>query len=358
MSLLRKKSQRLGRTLFETLVAIGILIILAAIFLPAMRLSMPEAARRTQCMNNLRQIALAALNYEAAHMQFPAATGMESYGGIGSSSQINGLVAILPFIEENDVYDAITKQGRYTSESRSAFPQLHDMNFESWKIGVSAFRCPSFNLDHGDGPAPIHYGLCIGDRARNIASAEIFRGGFAASLRASFDDLTDGSSNSIMVGEIGANQYRGKASSFAVNQSSLLLANPAKCFELVDGDDIESWEYRDGVHLSPIGRGGHWADGRAGVALFNTILPPKSPSAAIRGSVGVDGIYSAGGPHQGLVTVVFFDGSAHTISIDIDAGDSSSSTPTEQDIVDKLPSRYGVWGALGTINAGDVADDY
>ena len=356
--LMPKKSQCAGLTLFETLVAIGILIVLAAIFLPAMRTGMPEAARRTQCMNNLRQIALATLNYESAHMKFPAATGMEAYEGIGSSGQINGLVAILPFMEEKHTHDAIVKHGRSTSDSSPAFPMLHDKDFEPWKVGVGTFRCPSLMKNDGDGLAQIHYGLCIGDRARNIATPENLRGGFAGSLRASFDDIVDGASNSIMIGEIGSNEYRGELNPYAVNQPSLLLTNPSKCFELIESDDPESWEYRGGVHLSPIGRGGHWADGRAGIALFNTILPPKSPSAAIKGSVGVDGIYSASGPHSKLVCVAFLDASAHSISIDISAGDSSSSTPTKQEIADKVPSPYGVWGALGTINGGDVANDY
>ena len=77
---------------------------------------------------------------------------------------------------------------------------------------------------------------------------------------------------------------------------------------------------------------------------------------AVGGSVGVDGIYSASGPHQGGVNVALIDGSVHFVDEDIDAGDPTHPAPTEEEMESSQPSPYGVWGALGTINGNEVVD--
>lgn len=348
--------RRRGFTIVELLVVIAIIGILVAMLLPAIRTGAPEAARRTQCMNNLRQIALATLNYEQAHMKFPAATGITSLGGIGSSNRLSGFVAILPFLEQSDFYEKISKGTSRGGTGYPPCPPLYSPGIPEWETRNNLFLCPSVGVSN-EGIAPIHYGLCIGDRARNIASPESNRGGFNGSRRIGFDECTDGSSNTILAAEICAVDRSDGPSPFAVEQTSSILDDPSKCFDLVD-ELPNNWKFKKGIPVSSIGRGGHWADGRSGVALFNTILPPNSPSAAIDGGVGVDGIYSASGPHPGTVNVVFFDGSTHCLSLDIDSGNSSSPTWTEEQMTAGGQSPYGVWGALGTINGGEIATDY
>ena len=176
---------------------------------------------------------------------------------------------------------------------------------------------------------------------------------FATVSPITFGKMVDGSSNTILAAEIcGDSAVKGRTP-FVTNQDDSLLEAPAKCWELVDGQSGD-WSYRRDLPLNPVGRGGHWADGRSGIALFNTILPPNSPSAAIDGSEGVDGIYSAGGPHPGTTNVALGDGSTHAVSNDIDAGDTSRATLTEEEMSSGTESPFGPWGAAGTINGSEI----
>jgi len=352
---MKRMNHRHAFTLVELLVVIAIIGILLGMLMPVMRTGVGEAARRTQCLNNLRQIGLAMLNYEEANMKFPAATGIAALDGIGSSDQFSGFVALLPFIEQNELYESITQGVTIDGTAYPPCPPLYGAGVPHWETRIQPFLCPSVGVVDG-GEAPIHYGLCIGDRARNITKPESIRGGFNGSLQIGVDDITDGSSNTILAAEICATS--GSSSTpFAINQPSVILDDPSACFDLVNYPE-RRLSFMKGVQLSPVDRGGHWADGRAGVALFNTILPPNSPSAAVGGSAGVDGIYSASGPHPGTISVVFFDGSIHSISTDIDSGDSSSPTLTKEEMAVGGPSPYGVWGTLGTINGGEVVGDF
>ena len=346
---------RNGFSLLELVIVIAIIGILVAILLPMRRGGSHLAARRIQCMNNIRQIALASLNYESAHMKFPLATGIEMFQGVGSADQYSGLVAILPYIEQADIYDKITEGGEFNGVKIEPCPPLYSKTFPTWKEAeIIGYRCPSASSSYKGFP-PTHYGYCIGDRARNIAQPNSYRGAFGSVESFGYGKIDDGTSNTIMAGEISS--VDGGTVPFAVDQKEALLENPAKCWKLVEGSEGD-WNFKSDVSLNQVGRGGHWADGQAGIGLFNTILPPQSPSAAVGGSEGVDGIYSAGGPHPGTVNIAFCDGSTHSISNDIDAGDSSHPVPTEEEMATGAPSPYGVWGALGTINGGEVVDDF
>ena len=309
-----------------------------------------------QCLNNLRQIALASLNYESANMKFPMATGL-GVKAANNADHYSGFVAILPFLELKDHHDAITEGTSIDGVEYAPYPALYGDGFPMWKDELPILLCPSLETRIDDA-APTHYGFCIGDRARNITNPESIRAVFANAEPTGFNDLTDGSSNTIFFGEIGSVVDGANESPFATNQPNQLLENPGKCLDLVNRNRNGSWTFKKAVQLSLIGRGGHWADGRAGVALFNTILAPNSPGAAVDGTAGVDGIYSASGPHRSIVNVAFVDGSVHAIDSDIDAGDASHPTPTAREMAERAPTPYGVWGALGTSNTGEVVSDF
>jgi prepilin-type N-terminal cleavage/methylation domain-containing protein/prepilin-type processing-associated H-X9-DG protein len=98
---------RFGFTLIELLVVIAIIAILIALLLPAVQ-SAREAARRAQCVNNLKQLALANANFESANTQYAPGYGpypnQAYYGGGGGRS--NMLAVILPYLEQASLFSA------------------------------------------------------------------------------------------------------------------------------------------------------------------------------------------------------------------------------------------------------------
>src|SRR5687768_6007213 len=96
----RFTSRQRGFTLVELLVVIAIIGVLVALLLPAVQAAR-EAARRTQCSNNLKQIGLAMHNYHDTHKQFPPAYVADSNG----TPMHSWRVLILPYIEANHIYD-------------------------------------------------------------------------------------------------------------------------------------------------------------------------------------------------------------------------------------------------------------
>jgi prepilin-type N-terminal cleavage/methylation domain-containing protein/prepilin-type processing-associated H-X9-DG protein len=124
---LRADRQDRGFTLIELLVVIAIIGALIALLLPAVQVAR-EAARRAQCTNNLKQIALAAINYEAATGSFPPAS-LFTFPYVGFSS----FVRLCPYLEQNALYNATNFSLSYF------FPD----NYTIAGVGISTLFCPS-----------------------------------------------------------------------------------------------------------------------------------------------------------------------------------------------------------------------
>jgi len=130
-----------GFTLVELLVVIAIIGTLVGLLLPAVQ-SAREAARRSACTNNMKQLGLGVLNFESARKRLPAAnSGISSSGG-AQTGGYSWITAILPFLEETNLYTTISSSsGRLTSAFSST------VNLASAQTSLPQLVCPSFAGD-------------------------------------------------------------------------------------------------------------------------------------------------------------------------------------------------------------------
>jgi len=222
-----KRSRRLQRgfTLIELLVVIAIIAILIALLLPAVQQAR-EAARRTQCKNNLKQLALAQHNYHDVYQIFAAGTEdappnhptpNRVWQG-GRHRKGSHLVMLLPYIEQANIFNAINFSEDVVAQLNSA-----QINF-AWRKDLPTLRCPSDDFQSGTGQTnyaasvgaqsmPARSGGCtlypgnvFGTGPAGHSSSKhggnisgiISRYNWAAKIR----DITDGTSNTILMGEI------------------------------------------------------------------------------------------------------------------------------------------------------------
>src|SRR5260221_6930424 len=107
-----RAGRRSGLTLIELLVVISIISILASLILPAVQ-SAREAARRTTCANNIRQISLAIHNEAAATGRLPAAGNF----GVSGERYHNWVTALLGYLDRADLNDQYNRNKTYTDEA-------------------------------------------------------------------------------------------------------------------------------------------------------------------------------------------------------------------------------------------------
>ncbi len=243
-------ANRRGFTLIELLVVIAIIAILVALLLPAVQQAR-EAARRTQCKNNLKQLALAAHNHHDVYNRLPAGSrGPDitvAYGGAGplnltwnNHTHMGIMQQLLPFIEQDNLYKQITvykgvEFQNGTSPNTYLPETVYFNDATTWNLArytIPAFLCPSDpqKSTSGNTPSRMHFwetstggsftiGLFGGEQGTgatnymgvagflgNIerwASWRQYRGCFGTrDFKVNFRDITDGTSNTFLFGEI------------------------------------------------------------------------------------------------------------------------------------------------------------
>ena len=332
-----------GFTLVELLVVIAIIGILIALLLPAVQAAR-EAARRSQCSNNLKQAGLALHNYHDVVKCFPFRMGGTSgpCNNTSNCSRISGWVMLLPYLEQGGLYSQITAGGVYNGTTYAPWgPHPWDGNFTPWVKIIPGLLCPS---DPGNklytGIGPTNLCFCVGDTSQGINGATNPRGIFGYYSRVDIAAVTDGTSNTLALSERAvcndpSKIKGGRANNVAVN------GNPSICYNQVTGD-----KYNTVVGCIA---GVRWEDGNVGFTAVNTVLPPNSPSCQTGAWDGDDGVYPPTSYHPGGVNVLLADGSGRFISETIDAGTVTAAAPTT--LMSQSP--YGVWGAMGSRMGGE-----
>ena len=193
-----KRSYGRGFTLIELLVVIAVIGILIGLLLPAVQ-AVRESGRRTQCMNNVKQIVTAFANYEAAHQNFPP--------GYTFPAQTMWSAYILPFLEQQNIYDQIDINGPWAVGVVS--------NDTACTYYIPEFQCPSArvpehvaNAQGIDQRVPCTYLACASGVNNSesgvepfVGDAKVADGIFFHDSKVRIRDITDGVSQTVMVGE-------------------------------------------------------------------------------------------------------------------------------------------------------------
>lgn len=233
----KQSANRRGFTLIELLVVIAIIAILVALLLPAVQQAR-EAARRTQCKNNLKQIGLAVHNFESTYTYLPHSGQCDSTGGASTTYMSQSTpTLLLPYIEQDNVYrqmdhslkfaDMGLAPNNYATAQLNSLSQgaiYNDANYPNTiaaaKTQIQAFICPSTPIDVGR-RAPDGYGVWdymfiavtdiedgskpggtdpVGTRPTSSARrVEMSVSGFlSCGSKRKFSAITDGTSNTVL----------------------------------------------------------------------------------------------------------------------------------------------------------------
>ena len=337
---------RSGFTLVELLVVIAIIGILVALLLPAIQAAR-EAARRTQCANNVKQLGLALHNYHDTHNSLP----FLSVEATPANRYLSGLVGLLPFVEQETLHTEITTTSTIDGVTYPPYDKYGpSAGYTPWQAMIPAYLCPS---DPGmterstSGTGRNNYCFSVGDWTPRVYD-NTTRGPFACGRQSArsfnFRTITDGLSNTVAMSErclgtAGGQRVKGGG---VANQSSLgsspTANSPIGCMGTLGDGGF----YRSGLTYSAYRGGAQWAAGFPSTTMVNTILPPNGPTC-LRTTDGAEQmLVPPSSYHPGGVHVLFCDGSVSFITDSIDTGNLALPS------VSVGTSPYGVWGALGS----------
>jgi prepilin-type N-terminal cleavage/methylation domain-containing protein/prepilin-type processing-associated H-X9-DG protein len=197
-----------GFTLVELLVVIAVIAILIALLLPAVQQAR-EAARRLECQNNVKQLALAVLNYETVFRRLPA-SGIVEKSDIGfynprSGNQFSWIVLILAQLEQSPIYDSFDFR-------RTVFEQPKDPQ----AVQIPSLLCPSDSARgrvFRDASLTVGKEFAKGNYAAFVSPYHVeyqnrFPGALIGGLPQPLSKITDGQSNTLLLGEILTREHR------------------------------------------------------------------------------------------------------------------------------------------------------
>jgi prepilin-type N-terminal cleavage/methylation domain-containing protein/prepilin-type processing-associated H-X9-DG protein len=300
------RTRRGGFTLIELLVVIAIIAVLIALLLPAVQAAR-EAARRAQCVNNLKQLGLAAQNYESVNGCFPMGVLQMDIGGGFWGVTKSCFVSMLPFFEGTAAYNAYNQNKDHAdpanttvaaastpilwcpSDGDVSIPHVITDSFGPFSVPNVKMQYTSYHGVSGtwftyawpNPPTPLY----DFSGARGTANGMI---GYYSSVKMA--DVVDGTSNTMLFGEA--------------------------AHSLLAPTDQPNWH--------------QWNEGFPGMTLINTFYPPNPQRTLsnFSGLVGAGTVFltSASSRHAGGVNFCFTDGSVRFIKDTVQSWARSSTT--------------------------------
>lgn len=325
--------RRRAFTLIELLVVIAIIAILIALLVPAVQ-KVREAAARTQCVNNLKQLGIAMHNFHGSNKYLPAASRFS--GTWGPSA----LFYLLPYVEQGNVSD------NYDETKASGASTDGSINDTSGAARLALLICPSdYQSDHlstqfGWTNYHLNYGSWVGVTKQwdGVFSPKFAAGGAPAGDFVKLIQISDGTSNTAAIAEVcrGPNSagpprdkrtdcFEGNTvptTSIAAAQSYLQGLNWQTA--TIGSSSWVNWRYR----------GYPWREGSIWRTGYNHLLPPNSPCWYSNGDWW-QLVTPSSSFHPGGANILFADGAVHWIAESIDAT---------------------VWNAIGTRAGNEVVN--
>ncbi|MCX7419879.1 MAG: DUF1559 domain-containing protein [Planctomycetia bacterium] len=301
---------RRGFTLIELLVVIAIIAILISLLLPAVQQAR-EAARRSQCKNNLKQIGLAFHNYLEANNTMPPAICLPSDDGAWSAQ-----TRLLAYLEQGTLYKQIDYRRHYSSQPNVI------------RTRIATYICPSEvndrqSIEDGLAQYPINYGMNEGTWLVYNPGAPFVSndGAFGPNSRISLAGFSDGSSSTLLMSEV-------KAFQAIVKEAPVPSVAPPTNPTVVGALGGSS-----GADFDPENGHTEWVEGRVHQTGFTTTFTPNTKVPFTTGGTTYDLDYTAAEEgesatptyaaitsrsyHNGIVHSLLADGSVKGINNNI-----------------------------------------